>query len=186
MKQHCCVGLKTAHLRILDITTCSRSLKASQALKHVHEESFYLLLNKQIVSNICEQMSPLLYAIHTKYTKNRMFPCSTPDSHSESAWRTAPTPPQERSSSPLPWDSIEPEAKETSIHKASKQQMASTGNLPLERLRRCLHIFLNSLRLYQNACLFRSRSTQKRQRKATCKALNRKLREVLKRTYKGG
>lgn len=95
-------------------------------------------------------------------------------------------PPPERGSSPLPWDSIEPEAKETSIHKASKQQMASTGNLPLERLHCCLHIFLNAVCLYQNSCLFLTRSPQKRQRKATCKALNRRLKELLKRTNEGG
>lgn len=31
--------------------------------------------------------------------------------------------------------------KETSVHEASKQQMVSTGNLPLEKLHCCLHIF---------------------------------------------
>lgn len=31
--------------------------------------------------------------------------------------------------------------KETGVHEASKQQMASTGNLPLERLHCCLHTF---------------------------------------------
>lgn len=128
---------------------------------------FFLLLDEQIFSNIYAQISPLLYKIYIKYQR-------TECSHVQRTIQIQKVhrrqlPPPERGSSPLPWDSIEPEAKETSIHKASKQQMASTGNLPLKRLHCCLHIFLNPFCLYQNACLFLARSTQKRQRKAKCK-----------------
>lgn len=61
---------------------------------------FFLLLNEQIASNIYEQMLPLLNEIYIKYTKNRMFPCSSHDSYSESASQQPPPP--RRGSSPLP------------------------------------------------------------------------------------
>lgn len=131
-------------------------------------------LDAEFVSNIrFLQMSPLLYEIYIERTKARTFLFI----QIQKVHRSQLPPPPSWVQALYLETSVEPEAKETSIHKASKQQMASTGNLPLERLHCCLHIFLNSFELYQNACLFLPRSTLKRQRKANCKALTGKLRK---------